>query len=154
MASEFVKIEGLKEVQDALHDLPSKATAKNIMKRVLLRRAEPIAETARQLAPYDEGHLRPSIHVSDRLTRRQRKQHKKDHKDLVEVFVGPGTDPAAHLQEFGTKHHGAQPFMRPAFDQHKTSVLDGIKDDLWQEIEKAAARLARKAAKAAAKGKG
>jgi len=55
-----------------------------------------------------------------------------------------------HMQEFGTVHNGPHPFLRPAWDAEKDKVLAGLKDDLWAEIEKAAKRIARKAAKAAA----
>lgn len=143
-----VKVEGLKDIQAALTELP-KATAKNVMRRVLLERAEPIAEAARAGVPIDEGHLKESINVSTRLTRRQRGRHRKPHRDDVEVFIGPGTNPAGHLQEFGTRDHPAQPFMRPAWDAEAEGVLEGIQDDMWAEIEKVVARRARKAAKAA-----
>jgi HK97 gp10 family phage protein len=143
-----VKVEGLREVMSALRELPN-ATAKNVMKRVLLQRAQPVAEAARALVPVFEGHLQHSINVSDRLTRRQKGRHRKIDRDDVEVFVGPGTDPAAHLNEFGSSHQAAHPFMRPAWDQTKDDLLEGVADDMWAEIEKAAARLARKSAKAA-----
>lgn len=143
-----VTVEGLDAVMTALRELPN-TTAKNVMKRVMIKRAEPIADRARQLVPVDQGHLRNSIHVATKLTRRQRGRHRKVHRDDVEVFVGPGADPAAHLQEFGTSHHDAQPFMRPAWDATKDEFLAGVGADMWAEIEKAAARLAKKAAKAA-----
>jgi HK97 gp10 family phage protein len=149
---ERFKIEGLKEVQAALRELPN-ATSKNIMRRVLLKRAEPVAEAAEARVAVRYGWLKGSINVSTRLTRRQKKRHKNGGPNDVEVFIGPGSDPAAHNQEFGNRYQPAQPFMRPAWDATKMGVLEGIKDDMWAEIEKAAQRLARKAARAAAKGK-
>jgi HK97 gp10 family phage protein len=155
-----VKIEGLKEVKAALRELPD-ATAKRIMRRVLIDAGQMIAETARQLAPVAGGDLRDSIAVGTTLSKSQRKKHRKGGKDDVEVFVGPAVPdggnspvPQAILQEFGTSHHPAQPFLRPAWDQHKRAVLDGIKDAMWTKIRKAAERLAKKAAKTAAKLKG
>ncbi|RVI41050.1 HK97 gp10 family phage protein, partial [Sinorhizobium medicae] len=53
---------------------------------------------------------------------------------------------------FGTSRHGPQPFARPAWDAGKNQVLDTIKDELAVQITKAAQRLARKAARLAAKG--
>lgn len=150
---ERVKIEGLKEVQAALRALPD-ATAKNVMRRILKKRGEPIAEAARSNVPVDQGDLKNSIAVSTKLSRRQKAKHRKGGPDDIEVFIGPGTHPQAHMQEFGTFKEPAQPFMRPAWDAEKTGVLEGIKDDLWTEINKAAQRLARKAARAAAKSKG
>jgi HK97 gp10 family phage protein len=148
-----VHVEGLAEVQTALRQLPD-ATAKAVLRRVGRKRLAPVAERARELTPVGQGELRDSITVSTRLTRRQRGKHRKDGQDDVEVFAGAGPHPQAHLQEFGTEHHGPQPFMRPAWDAEKEGVLAGIGQDLWSEIEIAAARLARKAAKAAAKGDG
>lgn len=148
-----VKIEGLKEVQAALRELPD-ATAKNVMRRVLKKAGEPIANRARELAPEADGHLKKSIGVSTKLSKSQRRKHRKADKDDVEVFVGAGPHPQAVFQEFGTSEHPAQPFLRPAWDQGKRVALDGIKADMWTEIRKAAERLAKKAAKAAAKLKG
>lgn len=150
-----VRIEGLREVERALAELP-KATGKNVLRRVLKARAQPIANAARSMAPDDPAtggdDLHTSIGVSTVLSKRQKGQHKKmfrNDKAAVEMFVGAGALPQAHLQEFGTVNHGPQPFLRPAWDAGKTAVLDGIKDDLWIEIDKAAARLAKKQAKAA-----
>jgi HK97 gp10 family phage protein len=141
-----VKIEGLKEAHKALRKLPD-ATAKNVMRRVLKTHGAAIAKRAQELAPENSGDLRESIVVSTKLTKRQRKQHRKAAKDDVEVYIGAGEVPQAHLQEFGTKNHPPQPFMRPAWDGAKRMILVGIRKDLWAEIKKAAARLARKALK-------
>jgi HK97 gp10 family phage protein len=143
-----ISIEGLAELQTALRELPD-ATAKNVLRRVGKTRLAPMAERARQLAPVDQGELRDSIAVSTKLTRRQRSLHVKESPDAIEVFAGAGPHPQAHMQEYGTEHNAPQPFMRPAWDAERDGVLEGIKDDLWQEIEKAANRLARKRAKAA-----
>ena len=141
-----VRIEGLAEVQTALRELPN-ATAKNIMRRILKKRGEPIADAARQKVPVDKGHLKNSITVATKLVKSQRRKHKKPDKDDVEVYVGPGADPAAHLQEFGTVNHPPQPFMRPAWDGEKDKVLENLREDMWTEIKKAAARRAKKLAK-------
>lgn len=146
-----VKVEGLEGIEQALKELP-RATGKNVVRRVLRKRGKPIADKARALVPVDEGDLKDSIAVSTKLTKSQRRKHKKFDKDDVEVFVGAGPHPQAHLQEFGSSVHGRQAFMRPAWDVGKKAVLEGIGADLWAEINKAAKRLARKAAKAAAKG--
>lgn len=148
-----VKIEGLRELKHALGELP-RATAKNVLKRILMKRGKPVADTMRSLAPDDPrtggNDLRSSIGVSTRLSKRQAKLHRRENKndrDFAEVFIGAGPVPQAHLQEFGTVNHGPQPFARPAWDQHQGAMLDGVKDDLWSEIDKASARLARKAAR-------
>ena len=82
----------------------------------------------------------------------------KSSKTFAEAYMGPGGDgnakapPQGVQQEFGNKNHGPQPFMRPAWDAGKAELLDGIQDDLWAEIDKAAQRAARKTARLAKKG--
>lgn len=153
-----VKIEGLRELEKALAELP-KATGKNVLRRVLLKRGQPLADAMEAKAPDDPAtggmDLKTSIGVSTKLSKRQAGLHRKmfkDDKASVEVFVGAGPVPHAHLQEFGTINHGPQPFARPAWDSGKGPLLAGLKDDLWSEVEKAAKRLAKKQARLAAKG--
>ena len=146
MAKGFtVKIEGLKEIDEALGQL-GKATGRNVMRRVALKRLEPMADAMRAKAPVDQTHLRDSITVTTKNPKRNRKRSE------VEAHAGPGRHPQAHLQEFGTQHHGPQPFARPAWDGGKDALLDGIREDFWDEISKAAARQAKKTARLAAKG--
>lgn len=145
-----VRIDGLAETQQALRALPD-STAKNVLRRIMRERLKPMADTARRLAPVDRGSLRESIIIGTKLSRRQKAMHQRE-GDAVEMFMGPSNLAQASLQEFGTYKERAQPFMRPAWDQHKDELLQGIKDDLWREIEKAGDRLARKAARAASGG--
>ena len=149
-----VKVEGLRELDAALGELP-KATGKNVLRRVLRKRAEPLANQMRDMAPVDEGHLRDSIGIGTRLTRRQQSLHRKmfrDDRASVEMFVGAGGVPQAHLREFGGDSAAPHPFARPAWDANKGPILDGLSADLWDEIQKAATRLARRQARLAAKG--
>jgi HK97 gp10 family phage protein len=150
-----VRVDGLRELERALAELP-KATGKNVLRRVLLKRGQPVADAMQAMAPDDPRtggkDLKSSIGVSTKLSKRQAGLHRKmfaNDKAAVEVFVGAGALPQAHLQEFGTAHHGPQPFARPAWDAGKGPLLDGLKDDIWAEIKKAAERLAKKQAKAA-----
>lgn len=146
MARVVVKIEGLKELDKALGQLP-KATAKAALRRVLKEAAEPLARTARRLAPRDEFYLYESIDVSTKLSKRQAGLHRaQGGRAFQEMFVGTN-NPAGVQQEFGNSRHPAQPFMRPAFDAKKMEALDIITTLLWGEIEKTAARVAKRSAK-------
>lgn len=140
-----VKVEGLKEVDDALGQLP-KATGGNVMRRVAVKRLQPFADDMKARAPIHLSELRDSIAVTTRKPKSRRKVSE------VEAYAGPGRQPQAHLQEFGTSRHGPQPFARPAWDAGKGDLLPGLADDFWDEISKAAARLARKTARLGAKG--
>lgn len=164
-----VKVEGLKEVEAALRDL-GKALGKGVLRRVLVARAQPFDAAWRGMAPDDPGtggdDLRRSGGVGTKLSKRQAKMHRrmfKGDRASAEVFAGPGPDAAAVPLEFGTgervqKKSGksvgavtAAPFVRPAWDQTKDAMLDGIAADLWTEIEKTAARKAKREARKAAK---
>lgn len=154
MIKTTVKVEGLKELNAALMELP-KATARNTLRRVLNKRAQPVADAMRSNVPFKSGDLKKSIRVGTKLSRRQGRAHRREHRDdkaFAEVFVGAGPDPAAHLTEYGGPTNAPVGWGRAAWDATQNGVLEGFKDDLWKEIDKAAKRLARKAAKAAARG--
>lgn len=146
-AEKTVHIEGLKELQTALQQLP-RATAKNVMRRVLLERAKPIAESASSRARVRTGTLKTSFKAGTKLSRRQKKSVGSI-GDTVEVYIGPAPLVQAITEEFGTDKVAANPMLRPAWHAGKDKVLLGLREDLWKEIKKAAERLARKAAKAA-----
>lgn len=145
-----VRIEGLREVDKALAELP-KATGKAVLRRVLKQRAQPIADAMETGAPKDTGRLARSAGVSTKLNKTQRAKHRKMFKSdraSVEMFVGVAGLAQATMQEFGTVNHPPQPFARPAWDAGKEGLLDGIADDLGTEIDKAAKRLAKRRARA------
>jgi HK97 gp10 family phage protein len=142
-----IRVEGLKELDEALTELP-KATARNVIQRAFVKAIAPMEAQAKSLAPRRTGKLAESINFGTRLSRRQKRLHKKESD--VEFFVGAAALPHAHLQEFGTVHHAPHPFMRPAWDSNKMGALNTVAAFLRDEIEKARVRLARKAARIAA----
>lgn len=164
-----VRIEGLKELQQALKQLP-KATQGAVLRRALMHAAEPMRAAAEANAPVDVGVLAQSVDASPKLTRRQRSKagksavrqadgsYRSARSTGAELYIGPGAGarakappPSGLMQEFGTRHHAAKPWLRPAWDAHRQGALDTIADELGVEIEKAARRLAAKQARAAAK---
>lgn len=149
-----MRIDGLRELDAALGELP-KAAAKAVLRRVGIKALQPMAETARSLAPDDpttQGNdLKASITVGTKLNKRQSALARKDEgKAFVTVYMGTN-DVAGIPQEFGTVNHGPQPFMRPAFDQHAEGAIKIVADELGPEITKTAARLAKRAAAKAAR---
>ena len=141
------KVEGLRGLQKSLGALP-KATGKNKLRTVLRKRGQRIAEDYRSRVRVDQGDLRDGIGVSTKLTRRQRGLHRKQGGNAtVEMFIGAPGLPQAITEEFGTADQAPHPALRPAWDAGQDELLDGFAADLWTEIRKAAARLARKAAK-------
>lgn len=147
MAQVF-RLEGGKELARALEELP-KATARNVLKRVLTKAAEPILSDMEAKAPRDTGFTAKSLAVSSSLNPAQRREAKKEGKNFAEVYIGSRRGSAAIFEEFGTVNQPAHPYIRPAFDAGKEGALAIIGTELGAEIEKAAARQARKAAKLA-----
>jgi hypothetical protein len=81
---------------------------------------------------------------------------------LAGIIIGPGRAPQALLAEFGTgerfhkngKSVGtmeAQPYVRPSWDKHSGGLVAAIAAELRPEIDKAAARVAARKARLAAK---
>lgn len=147
-------ISGLDETLRALAQIPEVATQQTVLRRALVKAAEPIAAAARSMAPDDPRtsapDLKSSIMVATQLTKRHRGEKEND----VEVYVGPTkqTDRAvlnyASNVEFGTFRAAARPYLRPAFHAESGKVIEILRKELAAEIEKAAARIARKQSKA------
>lgn len=143
------RVEGLKELDKQLERLKP-ATGKAALRRALRKVAEPIADKMRLYAPDDPStaneDLVSSIGVGTKLSTRQRSLHRrmfKSNKASVEMFVGAGKIQHAHLQEFGTSKHGAQPFARPAWDSERGTILQRLSMDIEAEIQRAIGRAAK-----------
>lgn len=139
-----VKVEGLRELDKALMTM-KQSTARGVVRRVLLKAAQPIADDMAARAPRDTGYLGDHIDTGVRLSRRQSKISPK--RSDVEVFAGASRVIQATLQEFGTSDAPPQPFARPAWDAGKMKALGDIKAGLGEEIAKTAARAAKRALK-------
>ncbi|HEU4986866.1 MAG TPA: HK97-gp10 family putative phage morphogenesis protein [Rhizobiaceae bacterium] len=157
MPRTWVKVEGLRELERSLAELP-KALAKGAARRTLVKAGTPMKQTARRLAPDDPAtpdiDLNTSIEISSRQKSGRQRKRTREGKAAVTVYIGPTKEgyPQAIYQEFGTVHHGAQPYMRPAWDAHKMEALETVKVELGEEITRTAARLAKRNARLA-KGK-
>ncbi len=142
MGRQSFEVEGLKELDDALLELP-KATARAVLVRTLKKEGQPIADSGEALAPKLTGGLATSYTVTQKLSRRQKSLNRK--QSDVEVYIGPGPAPKGVQTEFGNAHQRAEPHLRPAWDGNVMKVLDGIRNTLAGEIEKTRARIAKKA---------
>lgn len=129
-----VKTQGFKEIEKNLFKL-KQATAKSVVRGGMRDALEPAARLARQKAPVNEGDLYESIDISTRAKPAASKQ-----SDL-EIYMGPGRNPQAITQEFGTFKEPAQPFMRPAWDAEKEKTLERFGVFLWERVTKALAKI-------------
>lgn len=114
MAAPFtIQVEGTAALVSALrvYQLQKRAAVGGLIARYTTL----IARTAKALAPVDTGELRESItaDVRDALTR------------LVGIVEARA--PHAPFPEFGTVKMQAQPYMRPALEQHAPAFLRELK---------------------------
>ena len=80
-----------------------------------------IVEThSKILCPVDTGFLRSSIQV--------------DSVTPMEAIIAPHTDYAEHV-EFGTSRMEAQPYMRPALDEHEAEIVQAVRDTVAAFVE-------------------
>ena len=80
-----------------------------------------IVEThSKILCPVDTGFLRNSITV--------------DEVTPVQAIIAPHTDYAEHV-EFGTSRMEAQPYMRPALDEHEHEIVQAVSDTVSAFVE-------------------
>ena len=146
-------ISGLGETLAALRHIPEVATQQNVLRRSLVKAAQPIADAARAMAPDDPRtpapDLKSSIAVATQLTRR----HRREKENEVEVYVGPTAQAGrsvlnyASNVEFGTFRAAPHPYLRPAFQSAGGQVLEILRRELSAELEKAIGKMARKQAR-------
>lgn len=147
-----MRLEGFSELEKELERLANPSQRKASARRAMKASAEPIVSAARAMAPRGETNtLAPSVAYGTKLSKRQAAQHRRSvsERSGVEAFIGAGPFSSAWNQEFGNRHHAAQPFLRPAWDAGQAAMLDRLKVELWADIQKAVARAERRAARLA-----
>lgn len=143
-------------LRDALNSLKAvkRSAGSRILRKALSAASKPMLDTARQLVPRRTGLLRKSLG-------RRIKTYRST--GIVVVMIGPRTgfkrqikggraarradvrgkqayaDPThyAHLVERGTVRSRATPYLRPAFDQHKTAAEATVARIVREELDKA-----------------
>lgn len=160
--AELVNVQGLKELQAALKELP-KNVGRNVLRGSVAAGAAVIRAEAKAQAPMytggdvSKGHpppgtLKRSVYqkqirelssaakqtffVGVRSGKKYQKQGKKGDLSQDAFYAG--------FVEFGTVNMAARPFMRPAFESKKQAALDAIKAYLEKRIPEEAAKLAKK----------
>lgn len=152
-----VEFKGGKELEAALAQLGDKGAARRTAERALKLAAQPIRDDWASRVDLQSGDLQRSVKIGKRAqTRATRKFRKGAGQDVVETFVGIDLsegDPArlaiySYIEEFGSNSQPANPAGRMAWENKKMVAFNRLADDLRSEIEKTAARAARKRAKA------
>ena len=156
------KLEGLKELDEALKALPQ-IIARTVAANALKDAAEPLLEDLRTSTSFSDktGNLRNSIGVQVLRKTRQgsfqvRIGARAPHAHLIEygtkahlMFAKKGTVLASYNRIMGmeVRHPGSKPrpFFRPAWHRRKGEIMDRLKTSFWFELDKAAEMLAKKA---------
>lgn len=150
--------EGGAALQAALRELGDSKAIKTAARQALRKAIAPVRTRARELVPVDQGKLRQSIKVA---------ADKSRERDQLWVKVGidrsvdpprqkpqlsgggsyrdPGVAGHSVIIEFGRAGVPAQPFLTPAMDAELPGAIGRLTTELWPAIERAAARLARRA---------
>ncbi|WP_426043698.1 hypothetical protein [Caulobacter sp. DWR3-1-2] len=153
-----VEAEGFRDLDNALGELP-KATAKNAMRRAAVEALKPMAQDyatrLESVGAVLSGTLRDSAMAGTKLSRRQAALNRNaEGKSYVEAYMGPGALAQATQDEFGNAHQAPRPTLRQTWDAGWRDLLERVRVALAAQIEKAVTRIARKAARDAAKLKG
>jgi len=126
-----MKLIGLEGVQKNLRSAV-KAVGKKPMKDAVLEAADKIVQEAKRRAPYRTGRLRRDIGKKVTLSSKTRAVvevgHTRSRKEGRVIFWAP-------MQEFGTPHHAAHPYLRPAFERHKRGAAQDIGERFWDNIK-------------------
>lgn len=143
MATTTVRVEGLKELDDALQLLSSDIQNK-IARAATNAAAQVIKNEAIKRAPADTGNLRKNIIVK-RLPAQEASPLTSQHivtvrqGKLTKKQKGAGLQDAFYgrFVEFGTVKMAPRPFLRPAFDSKKTDAVEAMRVRIKQRIDKA-----------------
>jgi len=123
MPAVTMKIHGLDELRRKFVQLEQK-TQGRVLENAAVSGATLIQNAAVKKCPKLTGNLARSIHteVAERSNTR------------VMTEIGTNVEYAPFV-EFGTRRMGAQPYMRPAFDNNKQAAINEIKAALKAQIE-------------------
>lgn len=147
----MIRIEGLKELEKVLAQLPKSLHGK-VLGAAVREGAKEIQSEAQRQAPIGKashqvgkkgrksyivsvrpGHLKRNVKI--RVTKSTGAEARSYVYVSFKAFYG-------RFLEYGTRHHIAQPFMRPAWDAKREAAARKIGDELWEKTASAARNLA------------
>lgn len=121
------------------------AMSRAVLVQAGLNAVEPMRVRAGELAPRSAGsgpHLADNIVAAE--TAFGSNGNVSRNPDVIAIAIGPSHQPNdmfyGQFQEFGTAHHPAQPFLRPAFDQQHKETTRRFGVALGAEIKRRVGR--------------
>lgn len=129
---------GLSRIQKRLAAIP--AEVQKAVQPALLKQANNMAATMRQLAPMDTGDLRESIEVTpggqSTPPYSQPGGSMTVPTNAVAITVGNEDVRYAHLQEYGTINNAPHPFFWPSVRLHNKKAKKAIKASISRAVKK------------------
>lgn len=153
-----VKIDGLKELQEALNQLPLKIQGKPLRSAVGAA-AKVVMDEAKRRVPQDSGQLKKAIYrgrsrsmsgtgketyvVAVRKGKAKYANTRKNRRfnRVGKTYQTRGLAYYWRFLEFGTAKMPARPFLRPAFEATKEQAARVLKQKLAETIEITAQRM-------------
>lgn len=155
MADDYasVEVKGLKELNDALRELPDRI-ARNVLRGATSAGAAVIRKEAQAKAPVYTGEVSKGHPPPGTLKRAVYQKQIRELSSLVNQTFYVGVRRGKHAKkgidafywtfvEFGTSKMAARPFLRPAFEAKKNEAVQAIKQYLTDRIPKEADKLKR-----------
>jgi hypothetical protein len=121
-----VRIEGTDEIARKLRAM-GKALTRETLVPIMEEHLEPMAADMRAHADRRSGKLADSVTVGTELSPEQAALNEPIAP--IEVYAGPGPDPAAIQEEFGNYRQAPDPFIRPSFDANVKTAMRAIGED-------------------------
>lgn len=154
MGKTMVRIEGLAELRKSVEKL-TEGMRRRVYRGAVKAAGKVVTDAAKERVPRRTGTLAASVvarasskpalglfgvkvtvrggkDASGRVAHRKGNQGKAYKPDAVERYY--------RFQETGTKHHAAQPFLKPALEGSAGQVLEVLKRELGAGIEREAAK--------------
>lgn len=142
--SEFVNIQGLDGLLDAMKQLPPELISKSggPCKTAMRKGAQVIRDEAKQRVAVG---TKDTVHVRDNIVVTRDPRPRSTAQDVTERFVVRVKKKTFYwgALEFGNENQVARPFLRPAFESKKEAALDTI----VEVLKKGVATVQRKVAK-------
>ena len=150
-----IKVHGLKELDAQLRKLESEVAAKQL-RGALMTASKPMMDQMKADAPVRKPQNVPEGEPAERKTSLKNTigrrggyyRGDKTAKKFTETFAGNDAVAVvqvgavkkgawkAHFQEFGTDHHGPQPFIRPAAYSMWGDVVERFKKSLTRRLKR------------------
>lgn len=125
-----MRFEGGAELAKAFEQLSARVS-KRMLRESLEDAAEPMRRAMSSMAPREPG----APDLADNIVISTARVKAVEGVQSAAVAIGPAKAFFyGFFQEFGTVHHSAQPFVRPAFDGGVSRALSDLARSMWSAL--------------------